>query len=45
MGFWRASPTAGVVLQKALKIYFNLPDARSVPLKDGLEQAGSGMVS
>src|SRR5271157_2450311 len=41
MGLWRASPTAGVVARKQLNLYFSLPDVCSVPVKVGLEQAGS----
>jgi hypothetical protein len=32
-GLWRASPTTAVVVQKELKVYFNLPDACPVPVK------------
>jgi hypothetical protein len=35
VGLWRASSTAGVVVRKELKVYFNLPNARSVPVKSG----------
>jgi len=42
MGLWRASPTAGVVARKAQNLYFSPPDVRSVRVKVGLEQAGSG---
>src|SRR5208283_883641 len=37
-----ASATTGVVARTALKVYFFLPRARSVPLKSWFVQAGSG---
>jgi hypothetical protein len=43
-GLWRASPTAGVVVRKELKVYFNLPDACPVAEKRVLSKLVRALV-